>query len=143
MTLPYSASIPAAHADKLQECLRAGRHLKNLLAKDLKPRDIVTRKSIDNAITIVNILGGSTNAVLHLLAIARAGDIPLVIEDFATISRRTPFLGDLKPSGKYLMASLHEVRPFAVAATSPDVLTGADRWHPVARQVSAQEHVAP
>lgn len=108
MTLPYSASIPAENGDKFQECLRVGRYMKQLLAKDLKPRDIVTRKSLENAVTITNILGGSTNAVLHLLAIARNGDIPLSVDDFAIIGARTPWLADLKPSGKYLMASLNK-----------------------------------
>ncbi|KAG8744275.1 hypothetical protein FRC10_010438 [Ceratobasidium sp. 414] len=107
MSLPYSASIPAVYPEKAQECYRAAKYLKNLLAKDIKPRDIVTRKSLENAITIVNVIGGSTNAVLHLLAIARSGDIPLTIDDFQTISDRTPYLADLKPSGKYVMEDLH------------------------------------
>ncbi|QRV78653.1 dihydroxy-acid dehydratase [Ceratobasidium sp. AG-Ba] len=108
MSLPYSASIPAVYPEKAQECYRAAKYLKNLLAKDIKPRDIVTRKAIENAITVVNVIGGSTNAVLHLLAIARSGDIPLTIDDFQTISDRTPYLADLKPSGKYVMEDLHQ-----------------------------------
>ncbi|KAF8594568.1 dihydroxy-acid and 6-phosphogluconate dehydratase [Ceratobasidium sp. AG-I] len=107
MSLPYSASIPAVYPEKAQECYRAAKYMKNLLAKDIKPRDIVTRKAIENAITVVNVIGGSTNGVLHLLAIARSGDIPLTIDDFQTISDRTPYLADLKPSGRYMMEDLH------------------------------------
>ncbi|KAG9086255.1 hypothetical protein FRC06_003202 [Ceratobasidium sp. 370] len=107
MSLPYSASIPAVYPEKAQECYRAAKYMKNLLARDIKPRDIITRQSLENAITIVNVIGGSTNAVLHLLAIARSGDIPLTIDDFQTISDRTPYLADLKPSGKYVMEDLH------------------------------------
>ncbi|CUA71150.1 dihydroxy-acid dehydratase [Rhizoctonia solani] len=108
MSLPYSASIPAVYPEKAQECFRAAKYMKNLLAKDIKPRDIVTRKAIENAITVVNIIGGSTNAVLHLLAIARSGDIPLTVDDFQTISDRTPYLADLKPSGQFVMEDLHK-----------------------------------
>lgn len=108
MSLPYSASIPAVYPEKAQECYRAAKYMKELLAKDIKPRDIVTRKAIENAITVVNIIGGSTNAVLHLLAIARSGDIPLTIDDFQTISDRTPYLADLKPSGRFVMEDLHK-----------------------------------
>ncbi|GAB1522873.1 hypothetical protein RhiTH_005998 [Rhizoctonia solani] len=108
MSLPYSASIPAVYPEKTQECFRAAKYMKNLLAKDIKPRDIVTKKAIENAITVVNIIGGSTNAVLHLLAIARSGDIPLTVDDFQTISDRTPYLADLKPSGRFVMEDLHK-----------------------------------
>ncbi|CAE6433941.1 dihydroxy-acid dehydratase [Rhizoctonia solani AG-1 IB] len=108
MSLPYSASIPAVYPEKAQECFRAAKYLKNLLAKDIKPRDIVTRKAIENAITVVNIIGGSTNAVLHLLAIARSGDIPLTVDDFQVVSDRTPYLADLKPSGQFVMEDLHK-----------------------------------
>ncbi|KDQ17835.1 hypothetical protein BOTBODRAFT_29146 [Botryobasidium botryosum FD-172 SS1] len=108
ISLPYSASIPAVYPEKTQECYRAGTYMRNLLARDIKPRDILTRKAFENAITIVNILGGSTNAVLHLLAIARAAEVPLTVDDFQTISSRTPYLGDLRPSGKYYMQDLHE-----------------------------------
>lgn len=108
MSLPYSASIPAVYPEKAQECFRAAKYMKNLLAKDIKPRDIVTKKAIENAITVVNVIGGSTNAVLHLLAIARSGDIPLSIDDFQTISDRTPYLADLKPSGRFVMEDLHK-----------------------------------
>ncbi|ELU37035.1 dihydroxy-acid dehydratase [Rhizoctonia solani AG-1 IA] len=112
MSLPYSASIPAVYPGRSsfhrQECFRAAKYMKNLLAKDIKPRDIVTKKAIENAITVVNIIGGSTNAVLHLLAIARSGDIPLTVDDFQTISDRTPYLADLKPSGRFVMEDLHK-----------------------------------
>ena len=109
LSLPYSSSNPAVSAAKKEECLKAGEAVKLLLEKDIKPRDIVTLKSFENAIRLITILGGSTNAVLHMLAIAKAFEIPLTIEDFQRISSKTPFLADLKPSGKYLMEDLHEV----------------------------------
>ncbi|KIK67165.1 hypothetical protein GYMLUDRAFT_37219 [Collybiopsis luxurians FD-317 M1] len=109
MSLPYSSSTPAESPGKIQECLKAGRYLKHLLELDLKPRDILTRQSFLNAIVIVNILGGSTNAVLHLLAMARAADIDLTIDDFQAISEKTPFIADLKPSGKYYMEDIHRI----------------------------------
>jgi len=88
--------IESANLEKAQECFKVAKYMKRLLELDLKPRDILTRQSFLNAITIVNILGGSTNAVLHLLAIARAADVPLTIDDFQMISDRTPYLADLK-----------------------------------------------
>lgn len=91
------------------ECHAATEAMQRLLEMDLKPLDILTRKSFENAITTVMVLGGSTNAVLHLLAMARAANIPLSITDFQTISNRVPFLADLKPSGKYVMADLHSI----------------------------------
>ncbi|KAJ8489470.1 hypothetical protein ONZ51_g2889 [Trametes cubensis] len=138
LSLPYSASIPATYAEKQQECIKAAKYLKRLLELDLKPKDILTRNSFLNAITVVNVLGGSTNAVLHLLAMARAADVELTIEDFQTVANRTPYLADLKyvppfpfsspsptpplsppshplspptprPSGKYVMEDLHRV----------------------------------
>ena len=109
MALPYNASNPAVSKDKKEECGALGAYLKNLLEKDLKPRDIVTRKSIENAMRLIAVLGGSTNAVLHFLAIAKAANIELSIDDFQKISDTTPFLADLKPSGKYLMKDLHLV----------------------------------
>jgi len=96
MSLPYSASIPAAYPEKIQECMRAGKYMKTLLEKDIKPRDILTRKAFENAVTVVHILGGSTNAVLHLLAIARSADVHLTIDDFQVIGERAPYLADLK-----------------------------------------------
>ncbi|MFO8024877.1 dihydroxy-acid dehydratase [Thiohalophilus sp.] len=109
MSLPYSSSIPAVDPAKLDECLQAGHTIRHLLEQDIKPRDIMTRKAFENAVVMVMALGGSTNAVLHLLAMARAVDVPLTIDDFQTISDKVPFLADLKPSGKYVMEDLHNV----------------------------------
>ncbi|KAH9951528.1 dihydroxy-acid/6-phosphogluconate dehydratase [Amylocystis lapponica] len=109
MSLPYSSSTPASYAEKAQECYKAAGYLKHLLEIDLKPRDILTRQSFLNAIAIVNILGGSTNSVLHFLAMARAADVELSIDDFQTVADKTPYLADLKPSGKYVMEDLHKV----------------------------------
>ncbi|KAI6166154.1 dihydroxy-acid and 6-phosphogluconate dehydratase [Pisolithus thermaeus] len=109
MSLPYSSSTPAMYPEKTQECFKAAKYLKRLLELDLKPKDILTRGSFLNAITIVNIIGGSTNAVLHLLAMARAADIPLTIDDFQEIADRTPYIADLKPSGKYYMEDVHKI----------------------------------
>jgi len=109
MALPYNASNPAVSKDKKEECGELGAYLKNLLELDLKPRDIVTAKSLENALRLIAVLGGSTNAVLHFLAIAKAAKIDLTIDDFQRISDTTPFLADLKPSGKYLMKDLHKV----------------------------------
>ncbi|MCG6886154.1 MAG: dihydroxy-acid dehydratase, partial [Proteobacteria bacterium] len=94
---------------KLEECLQAGLAIRNLLEKDIKPRDIMTREAFENAMVIVMALGGSTNAVLHLIAMARAVEVPLSIDDFQAVSDRVPFLADLKPSGKYVMEDLHKV----------------------------------
>ena len=107
LTLPGSSSNPAESQAKQLECLAAGAAIKKLLIEDIRPRDIVTRQSMEDAMTVVMITGGSTNAVLHLLAIARAFDIPLTIDDFQRVADKTPFLADLKPSGKYVMADLH------------------------------------
>ena len=109
MALPYNASNPAVSKDKKEECEALGARLKNLLVNDLKPRDIVTRKSLENALRLIAVLGGSTNAVLHFLAIAKAAEIDLTLDDFQKISDTTPLLADLKPSGKYLMKDLHAV----------------------------------
>jgi dihydroxy-acid dehydratase len=107
MSLPYSSSIPAVDPGKKNECLRAGQAIRHLLEKDIKPRDIMTRAAFENAMVIVMALGGSTNAVLHLIAMARAVEVKLTIDDFQTVSNRVPFLADLKPSGKYVMEDLH------------------------------------
>ncbi|GAB1307802.1 dihydroxy-acid dehydratase [Urechidicola sp. KH5] len=107
--LPYNSSIPAENPNKLSESERTARAIKNLLELDLKPLDIISKKSIENAIAIVNALGGSTNAVLHFLAIAYAADIDFTLEDFQRVSDRTPLIADLKPSGKYLMEDVHGV----------------------------------
>lgn len=109
MALPYNSSNPAVSKDKQDECQAVGTVMQQLLAKDLKPLDIVTRKSLENALRLIAVLGGSTNAVLHFLAIAKAANITLTIDDFQRISDTTPFLADLKPSGKYLMKDLHQI----------------------------------
>ncbi|HET6418217.1 MAG TPA: dihydroxy-acid dehydratase [Polyangiales bacterium] len=109
MSLPYSSSTPAEDPAKQEECLRAGEAIKLLLEKDIKPRDIMTREAFENAMVTIMALGGSTNAVLHLIAMARSVDVPLTIDDFQTVSDRVPFLADLKPSGQYVMEDLHAV----------------------------------
>lgn len=109
MTLPFNSSNPALSDAKKEESVRAGEALRLLLEKDIKPSDIITRKSLENAVRLVTILGGSTNAVLHFLAIARAAQIDFTLKDFQDISDNTPFLADLKPSGKYLMEDVHAV----------------------------------
>ncbi|KAJ7680496.1 dihydroxy-acid/6-phosphogluconate dehydratase [Mycena polygramma] len=109
MSLPYSSSTPALYPEKAQECVKAAKYLKHLLEKDIKPRDILTRQSFLNAIVVITVLQGSTNAVLHLLAMARAAEIELTIDDFQMISNKTPVLADLKPSGKYYMEDVHRV----------------------------------
>jgi len=107
MSLPYSSSTPAVDPKKLAECLRAGEAVKKLLELDLKPKDIMTRDAFENAMVIVSVLGGSTNAVLHLIAMARSVGVDLKLSDFQAVSDRTPFLADLKPSGRYVMEDLH------------------------------------
>jgi dihydroxy-acid dehydratase len=107
MSLPYSSSIPAVDPAKIEECLKAGGAIKNLLEQDIKPRDIMTRAAFENAMVMVIVLGGSTNAVLHLLAIARSAGVHLTLDDFKAANERTPYLADLKPSGQYVMEDLH------------------------------------
>ncbi|NOS94086.1 MAG: dihydroxy-acid dehydratase [Cyclobacteriaceae bacterium] len=109
MALPYSSSNPALSPEKSAECIEAGKAIRLLLEKDIKPRDIMTLKAFENAITIVMILGGSTNAVLHLIAMAQCVGLKITQEDFQRISDKTPLLADLKPSGKYLMEALHKI----------------------------------
>ncbi len=109
MTLPYNSSNPAISQEKKEETIQAGIAMRNLLEKDIKPSDIINRRSLENAIRLVTILGGSTNAVLHFLAIARAAKIDFMLRDFQNISDTTPFLANLKPSGKYLMEDLHAI----------------------------------
>lgn len=109
MSLPYSSSNPALSPEKKVECIDAGKAIRVLLENDIKPKDIMTRKAFENAMTIVTVLGGSTNAVMHLIAMAHSVDIKLTLEDFQKISDNTPVLADLKPSGKYLMEDLHRV----------------------------------
>jgi len=109
MSLPYSSSNPAVSDDKKIELMKVGDAVKNLLAKDIKPRDIMTRKAFENALTILMVLGGSTNATMHLIAMARAAGVELTLDDFQKFADKTPFLADLKPSGKWLMQDLHEI----------------------------------
>jgi len=109
MSLPYSSSIPADDPLKHGECLAAGDTIKHLLEIDLKPRDIMTREAFENAMVIIMALGGSTNAVLHLIAMSRAVDVNLTIDDFQAVSDRIPYVADLKPSGKYVMEDLHNI----------------------------------
>ena len=109
MSLPYSASIPAENEEKKDECRRAGEAILELLKADIKPRDIMTRTAFENAMVTVMALGGSTNAVLHLIAMARSVDVNLTIEDFQSVSDRIPYLADLKPSGKFLQEDLHSI----------------------------------
>ena len=108
MTLPYSSSNPAISPEKKDECIAAGKAVRHLLEKDIKPRDIMTRKAFENAITTIMVLGGSTNAVLHLIAMAKSVGVSITQDDFQVISNRIPVLADFKPSGKYLMQDLHE-----------------------------------
>jgi dihydroxy-acid dehydratase len=109
MSLPFNSSNPALSDAKKNESIEAGRALRLLIEKDIKPSDIVTKKALENAIRLVTVLGGSTNAVLHFLAIASAANVSFTLDDFQRISDSTPFLADLKPSGKYLMEDLHRV----------------------------------
>ncbi len=109
MSLPNSSSNPALSEEKKQECFAAGKAIRNLLEKDIKPSDIMTRKAFENAIVVIMALGGSTNAVLHLIAMAKSVDVALTQDDFQKISDRVPVLADFKPSGKYLMQDLHKV----------------------------------
>jgi dihydroxy-acid dehydratase len=108
MSLPYSSSNPALSPEKKQECVDAGKAIYHLLEKDIKPSDIMTRKAFENAITIIMVLGGSTNAVLHMIAMAKSVGVEVTQDDFQTISDKVPVLADFKPSGKYLMQDLHQ-----------------------------------
>ncbi|OUD12046.1 dihydroxy-acid dehydratase [Thioflexithrix psekupsensis] len=109
MSLPYSSSIPATDPEKIAECHRAGAAIRYLLEHDIKPRDIMTRQAFENAMVVLMATGGSTNAVLHLIAMARSVGIQLTLDDFQQVSDRVPFLADLKPSGRYVMEDLHRV----------------------------------
>lgn len=109
MSLPYSSSTPAVDPGKLDECRAAGAAIRNLLEKDIKPRDIMTRAAFENAMVVIMALGGSTNAVLHLIAMARTAGVTLTIDDFQAVSDRVPFIADLKPSGRYVMEDVHEI----------------------------------
>ena len=109
MSLPFSSSNPAESQDKTTETLKVGAAIKNLMIKDILPKQIMTKQAFENAIATVMVLGGSTNAVLHLIAMAKSVDVPLCLDDFQRISDNTPFIADLKPSGAYLMQDLHQV----------------------------------
>src|SRR5881409_2983722 len=109
MTLPYSSSTPAEDPLKLDECTRAGAAVRNLLERDIKPRNIMTREAFENAMVLITALGGSTNAVLHLIAMARSVNVSLTIDDFQRVSNRVPLLADFKPSGPFVMEDLHQV----------------------------------
>jgi dihydroxy-acid dehydratase len=109
MSLPYSSSTPAEDPLKLDECFRAGAAIRNLIDMDLKPRDIMTREAFENAMVLISAVGGSTNAVLHLIAMARSVNLPLTIDDFQRVSDRVPLLADFKPSGIYVMEDLHRI----------------------------------
>jgi dihydroxy-acid dehydratase len=109
MSLPFSSSYPANSEEKIEECHRAGKTIRLLLEQDIKPRDIMTRQAFLNAIAVVIALGGSTNAVMHLIAMARSVEVTLTIDDFQTVSDNVPYLADLKPSGKYVMEDLYKV----------------------------------
>lgn len=109
MSLPFNSSIPAESMEKQAECHKVGAAIHHLLREDIKPRDIMTRKAFENAVTVITALGGSTNAVLHMIAIARAAEVEFAIDDFQKIGDRTPFIADLKPSGMYVMQDLYEV----------------------------------
>ncbi|MGF6850624.1 dihydroxy-acid dehydratase [Chitinophaga sp. W3I9] len=109
MSLPYSSSNPALSQDKKDECIAAGKYIRLLLERDIKPKDIMTKEAFENALTIIMALGGSTNAVLHFIAIAKSVGISIRLEDFQRISDKTPLIADLKPSGKYLMEDLHNI----------------------------------
>ena len=110
MALPYSSSTPAEDALKRLECRLAGRYVLEMMKKDIKPRDIMTRAAFENAMVLVMATGGSTNAVLHLIAMAAACNLELTLDDFQRVSNRVPFIADLKPSGKYVMEDVHKVR---------------------------------
>lgn len=109
MSLPYSSSSPALSKEKQEECLVAGKYIRLLLEKDIKPTDIMTFEAFENAATVVMALGGSTNAVLHFIAIAKSVGVKFTLQDFQRISDKTPLIADLKPSGKYLMEDLHNI----------------------------------
>lgn len=109
MSLPYSSSNPANGADKVQECLAAGSAIRNLLAKNIRPSDIMTFEAFENAVTMIIALGGSTNAVMHMIALAKSVGVKFTLKDFQRISNKTPLLADMKPSGKYLMEDIHAI----------------------------------
>lgn len=128
MALPYSSSTPAEDAMKRVECRMAGRYVLELMKRDIKPRDVMTRAAFENAMVVVMATGGSTNAVLHLIAMAAAAGLELTLDDFQRVSNRTPFIADLKPSGKYVMEDVHKVRLGDVC--TPEIQFLARVWLP-------------
>jgi dihydroxy-acid dehydratase len=167
MALPYSSSLPATDPAKLAECRRAGAAIRHCMEKDIKPRDVMTREAFENAMALVMAVGGSTNAVLHLIAMARAVDVPLTIDDFQRTSDRVPYLADLRPSGKYVQEDLHEVggTPAVMKlllkerlicgdcltitgktvaenlATLPELAPGQEVVHPVSNPIKSTGHI--
>jgi dihydroxy-acid dehydratase len=167
MSLPGDASNPAVSRDKVEECARIGKAIRNLMQHNIRPRDIMTRKAFENAITLLTVLGGSTNAVLHLIAMAKSVNVPLTIDDFQVISDKTPFLADLKPSGKYVMEDLFNVGGVPAVmkfllkngmihgdcltvtgktiaenyADAPDLTEGQDVIHPLNNPIKATGHL--
>ena len=167
MALPYNSSNPAVSSNKKEECEKVGAALRHLIEQDIKPSDIVTKKSLENAIRLVAVLGGSTNAVLHFLAIAKSAQIEFSLDDFQKLMDITPFLADLKPSGKYLMEDLHNIGGVPAAlkfmlaegmlhgdcltvtgktlaenlAEVKDLKEGQDIIHPVSDPIKASGHI--
>ena len=167
MSLPGDASNPAVSRDKVEECARIGKAIRNLMQKNIRPRDIMTRKAFENAMTLSTVLGGSTNAVLHLIAMSKSVGVNLTIDDFQTISDKTPFLADLKPSGKYVMEDLFNVGGVPAVmkfllkndmihgdcitvtgktiaenyADAPDLTEGQDVIHPLSNPIKATGHI--
>ena len=113
MSLGNSSAQEATSASKAEDCLRAGEAVVNLIKKDIRPRDIMTKKAFENAIVVVNVLGGSTNAVMHLIAMAREAEVDLSLDDFTRIGVKSPVLADVRPSGKYLMSELIDMVEFS------------------------------
>ena len=167
MSLPGDASNPAVSRDKVEECSRIGKAIRNLMQKNIRPRDIMTRKAFENAMTLSTVLGGSTNAVLHLIAMSKAVGVNLTIDDFQAISDKTPFLADLKPSGKYVMEDLFNVGGVPAVmkfllkndmihgdcitvtgktiaenyADAPDLTEGQDVIHPLSNPIKTTGHI--
>jgi dihydroxy-acid dehydratase len=167
MSLPGDASNPAVSRDKVEECARIGKAIRNLMQKNIRPRDIMTRKAFENAMVLLTVLGGSTNAVLHLIAMSKAVDVNLTIDDFQVISDKTPFLADLKPSGKYVMEDLFNVGGVPAVmkfllkngmihgdcltvtgntiaenyANAPDLTEGQDVIHPLSNPIKSTGHL--
>jgi dihydroxy-acid dehydratase len=167
MSLPGDASNPAVSRDKVEECARIGKAIRNIMQKNIRPRDVMTRKAFENAMTLLTVLGGSTNAVLHLIAMSKSVGVNLTIDDFQVISDKTPFLADLKPSGKYVMEDLFNVGGVPAVMkfllkngmihgdcitvtgktiaenyeNAPDLTEGQDVIHPLSNPIKATGHL--